>query len=129
MAKKQGQPKDDPIRRFASYLRAGKTIEEAASCAGLTPEQAAKAIEESNDKSKRVFEIANMTAADVLQDALCVLQDLAKHGESEEIQLGAAKELRRFAFEMMRLNKPQAITIDATVSEQKDLWDYDNRTN
>jgi hypothetical protein len=122
MAKIKGQPKRDALKDIRRYLQAGKSLEDAASCAGVSQAEAVELITKSNLNGEETFGIANIVASDVLIDSLVVLKNLATHGDTEEIQLGAAKELRRFAFDLMKISKPKQISIDAKI-EEKDLWD------
>lgn len=121
MAKKKRQPKRDAFKDIVKYLYAGKSLEDAASCAGVSHDEAVSLIGKST-ASKDTLDIANVVATDVLRDSLAVLKDLANHGDSEEVRLGAAKELRRFAFDLIKINKPTTVTAEITI-EQKDLWD------
>lgn len=122
MAKKLGQPKPDVWAKVRSYLQAGKTLEDAASCAGITYPEVVELINKSNDNGSEAFGAANIVAANVLLESLAVLKDLLNTGDNDEIRLGAAKELRRFAFDLIKINKPKSVVAEIKV-EERDLWD------
>jgi len=104
------------------YLRAGKPIEDAASCAGIDEATALALISETSDQLIVTCQIAQTIADQALQDSYTIISEIAFQGELEETRLSAAKELRKFAFDLLKMSKPKE-TIATITLEQKDLWD------
>lgn len=121
--KKPSQLKTDPKALVVKYLRAGKSLEDAATCAGLTEAEASELLNDSDKSLAITGHIANTIAQSALEDSLRIIQDMAMNATEEETRLSAAKELRRFAFDLLKIAKPKESISTVITIEQKDLWD------
>lgn len=123
--KKRSQGKQAPPDNKSlvlKYLRSGKSLEDAAACAGIDYETALEALNKEPETLAVTTNIAHAIADKALQDSYRIISELAEAGEDEETRLGAAKELRKFAFDLMRIKTPQETKTHIMI-EQKDLWE------
>ena len=118
--------KTDRTQALRKFLGTGKTVQVAAACAGIAPEEIPTAIAELEADRKTDSLPMAQVGFSRMMIAIDVLEDLALHGEDERCRSMAAKALLDFALQSQKLRT----AVEAVTPSEKNkvaqvvLWDF-----
>lgn len=119
--------KTDRTQALRKYLSAGKTVRDAAACAGITAEELPEALAAlQEDRKTDTLPIAQVGFSRLML-AVDVLEELALNAEDERTRQSAAKALVDFALQSQKLRT--AVEGVGTAREEGKthnvvLWDF-----
>lgn len=118
------EDKMQQLKELRKFLEEGRSIDEAASLAGLALDDAVRAIIEWRVHQAYDKDVLRETSKDAVVVGMKTLKSLAINSESDDVAVKAAAELVKFALAARKIMSENAAPESADKPKGKSLWSF-----